>query len=186
MAFQFKVELKNVDNPSVWRRLLVPNNFTFFQFHKVLQAAFGWKTAHLFLFSPTGFGGHPIITVLNEESDPRHDLPSNKIRIDDIFTTPKQKYSYIYDFGDDWHHRITLEEITEEAITHADCLDGEGACPPEDCGGPGGYADIKKIMSITHHRDHKEMREWLKLQTGKTWDADKFDPESVRTALKKI
>ena len=185
MAFQFKVELKNVVKPSVWRRLIVPNNITFFRFHKVLQAAFGWKTTHLFLFSPGGYGAEPIITVIEEDSI-KDALPSDKMRLDDIFTTPKQKYSYVYDFGDDWFHRITLEEITEEEITRADCLAGEGACPPEDCGGPGGYEQLKKIMKITHHREHKEMRDWLRLQRGETWDADKFDLESVRTALQKI
>lgn len=185
MAFQFKIELKNVVKPSVWRRLIVPDNLTFFRFHKVIQAAFGWRTTHLFLFSPNGYGGEPIITVINEDSI-KGALPSDKIHIDDIFTTPKQKFSYIYDFGDDWHHNITLEEITEEEITRADCLAGEGACPPEDCGGAGGYADLKKIMQITHHRDHREMREWLKLQKGETFDADKFDLESVRTRLQKI
>jgi len=131
MAFQFKVELKNVVKPSVWRRLIVPDNLTFFRFHKVIQAAFGWRTTHLFLFSPNGYGGEPIITVIDEDSM-KGALPSDKIHIDDIFTTPKQKFSYIYDFGDDWHHNITLEEITEEEITRADCLAGEGACPPED------------------------------------------------------
>lgn len=186
MAFQFKVELKNVVKPSVWRRLIVPNDCTFFRFHKILQAAFGWKTTHLFLFAPNGYGSEPLITVLNDDSDKLHDLPSDKIQLDDIFTTPRQKYSYVYDFGDDWHHRITLEEITEEEITRADCLGGEGACPPEDCGGPGGYEQLKKIMQITHHREHKEMRDWLKLQKGETWDANKFDLESVRTALTKI
>ncbi len=58
--------------------------------------------------------------------------------------------------------------------------------PPEDCGGAGGYADLKKIMSITHHREHKETRDWLKLKPGETWDADNFDLENVRTRTQKI
>ena len=185
MAFQFKVELKGVEKPTVWRRLILPDNFTFFQFHKILQAAFGWKTTHLFLFSPTGYGGQPLITVLDDQSD-QYDLPSNKVRIDDIFTTPKQKYVYVYDFGDDWAHNITLEEITQQEITHADCIAGEGACPPEDCGGPPGYEHLKKVMKIPHHRQHLEIRHWLQLPMGETWDASKFDLESVRTALKKL
>jgi len=101
MAFQFKVELKGVVKPSVWRRLIVPNDCTFFRFHKILQAAFGWKTTHLFLFSPGGYGGEPIITVIDEDSI-KGSLPSDKMQVAHgffIFKEGKEEIDLPCNFG---------------------------------------------------------------------------------------
>src|SRR5438874_9232485 len=135
MAFQFKLQLKHITDPVVWRRVVVPEQFTFYKFHLVIQKAFGWENYHLFQFSPKGYSSQPIIGIPNPEA--MHEiLDSRKIKLHEIFTQPKQKFAYIYDFGDDWFHNILLEKITEEKKIRADCIDGGGTCPPEDCGGP--------------------------------------------------
>jgi len=54
MALQFKIQLKHIAEPVVWRRVVVPEEFTFLQFHMAIQFSFGWFDAHLFQFSPTG------------------------------------------------------------------------------------------------------------------------------------
>ena len=65
MAFQFRIQLKNVQKPPVWRRVIVPESFTFKQFHVVIQESFGWGNYHLFQFSPSGYGSEPIICNTN-------------------------------------------------------------------------------------------------------------------------
>ena len=43
MTLQFKIQLRSITNPPVWRRLVIPGDFTFHQFHQAIQEAFGWS-----------------------------------------------------------------------------------------------------------------------------------------------
>ena len=190
MAFQFKIQLKNITDPPVWRRLLVPEQFTFLRMHNVIQAAFGWEDYHLFLFSPRGYDSWPQIIIPDPEDDflfdKKNPLDAKKTKLSEIFSMPKQKYIYIYDFGDDWNHEIVLEKITEEKLLRADCLDGRGACPPEDCGGFGGYENLKIIMNDPRDPEYKSMKEWLGLVGKQKWEAEKFDLEAVKKKVSKV
>lgn len=185
MAFQFKIQLRDITHPPVWRRLLVPEQFTFQRMHKAIQAAFGWKGYHLYQFAPTGYGSRPVIGIPDPEWD-ADILNAAKIKLAEIFIMPKQKFTYIYDFGDDWFHQIMLEEITPAKLLRAECLAGKGACPPEDCGGPWGYANLKAILEDPKDREHKEMKEWLGLTKNEKWDAHAFDLEAAQKLVAKI
>lgn len=184
MMLQFKIQLKQLDNPTVWRRVIVPAQFTFYQFHKVIQAAFGWENCHLYQFSPKGYGSEPIIGEQGENHD-EEVLDSQKIKLSKIFTVPNQKFVYIYDFGDDWMHVITLEKINKDASIVADCIDGKGACPPEDCGGFYGYIDLKRILSNRKDPEHEEMKELLGLEEDEIWDANAFDVKQASEAVRR-
>lgn len=184
MAFQFKIQLRNITDPPVWRRLLVPEQFTFLRMHRVIQLAFGWKDCHLFQFSPNGYGGHPIVGIPDPEMGDTQD--AKKIKLSEIFTTPKQKFTYIYDFGDDWFHQINLEKITDDKLLRADCMAGIGACPPEDCGGPYGYENLKMILADPKDPEHAGMKEWLGLTKKQKWDAAAFDLEKTKVLVAKV
>jgi len=183
MTYQFKIQLKNVSNPTVWRRLQVPSDYSFEQFHNAIQYAFGWEFSHLFFFSPTGYNSHPIIEM-NYEGDPFYEplddysLDAMSTLLSEIFVKEKQKFTYLYDFGDDWKHQITLEKIlTDTKIEKPILLKGEGACPPEDCGGSWSYEVLKVTLADKKHPEHKEMKEWLGLRPRDNWDAAAFDME---------
>jgi hypothetical protein len=190
MTFHFKIQLKNITDPPVWRKLSVPAQFTFLRFHNVIQAAFGWDNYHLFQFSPKGYASWPVISIPQEEDEifafrgERHD--ASRLKLSDVFNMPKQKLVYIYDFGDDWKHQVTLEKITDEKILRADCTAGKGICPPEDCGGPWGYANLKEILNDPKDPEHKGMKEWLGLGPKQKWDAEKFDLEKSSAAVRKV
>jgi hypothetical protein len=186
MAFQFKIQLKYVTDPPVWRRLSVPENFTFLRFHKVIQAAFGWDNYHLFQFSEKGWGSEPRYGMPSNDMFDDGTEDSSKVKLSQVFDHPKQKYVYIYDFGDDWHHQITLEKITPDKITKADLLAGEGACPPEDCGGFPGYEALKAILADPEHPEHENMREWLGLEESDEWDAATFDLEHSKALVQRV
>lgn len=175
-----------ITDPPVWRRLSVPEQFTFHRFHSVIQAAFGWRNAHLFQFAPSERNSRTVIAVPNPEWDKEPVLDSKKTRLSDFFLAPKQKFVYLYDFGDSWIHAITLEEVLEEKNLRADCLAGKGACPPEDCGGSPGYANLKEILRDPKHSEHSEMKEWIGLTQSQNWDAEYFNLEKVRAAIQKI
>lgn len=94
---------------------------------------------------------------------------------------------YIYDFGDDWTHKITLEEITDAKALKASCIDGKGACPPEDCGGVWGYEDLKAVFEESPESDEaNELREWLCLEEDEIWDAKAFDLDEANEGVGEV
>lgn len=185
-SYQFKIQLQNISKPPVWRRLVVPEHFTFYQFHQVIQEAFGWQDYHLFQFSPGSFGTNPVIADPELLEDEDEIVDCYQIKIPDIFKSEGQTFSYIYDFGDDWHHQITLEKIIDGSLLHADCRAGKGACPPEDCGGSWGYESLKEAMANPKHPEHKELKNWLGLKKDETWDPTFFDLQGIQEALRQL
>jgi len=103
----------------------------------------------------------------------------------DIFKTENQKYTYIYDFGDDWVHSIILEKISDDKIKQSKCLAGKGFCPPEDCGGPWGYERIKDVLANPDHEEYQDTREWLGLEDDDddVFNPNEFDLESTNEIL---
>ena len=120
MILQFKIQLATV-KPPVWRRLVVPANFNFDKFHRVIQAAFGWQGYHLYQFSPKGYYSYPTIGIPSEDYEEEF-MDSKKLKLAKIFDSPGQHFVYLYDFGDDWVHKITLEVLLETKSTRAALL----------------------------------------------------------------
>jgi hypothetical protein len=184
-TFQFKIELDGVSDPKVWRRLTLPSNASFLHFHYIIQFAFGWEDDHLFSFSEELYG-LPEITELRGFDDDNEKLDAGELMLSEIFKNENQKFTYVYDFGDSWEHIITLEKILPETILYPGCLDGEGKCPPEDCGGAHAYHELKKILADKKHPEYKDYADWLGLRKGKSWDAAEFDIQKTREELKDI
>jgi len=40
-------------------------------------------------------------------------------------------------------------------------IDSQGTCPPENCGGPGVYANFCEAINNPKHPDHAEMKDWI-------------------------
>ena len=170
MPYLFKIQIQGI-NPPVWRQLLVPENITFSKFHNIIQIAFGWEDEHPYEFSPSGWGSNPTIGSQYEKYfGDGAEMDSNKVKLSDIFKNEKQTFTYIYDFGDEWIHKIVLEKITAEKLSKASCVDGDGACPPEDCGGALDYMDFLGIVRDPKHPQHHDMLEWVGLEEGETWE----------------
>lgn len=95
-----------------------------------------------------------------------------------VFRAPGDKVPYQYDFGDDWMHTVMLEEIvtTGKAIQRPTCVAGERACPPEDCGGPHGYAELLRALADREHDSHDELQQ----SVPRGFDPDRFDPRRVK------
>jgi hypothetical protein len=110
-TFQFKIELVHTENPVVWRRLLVPEDIDFDDFHLAIQAVFGWDFSHLYQFSAKGWGSKPYYQPLGEWAEDDGDMrDSEDYLISEVFKRAGQKYTYIYDFGDDWRTGITFAQ----------------------------------------------------------------------------
>ena len=177
-VYQIKITLREVSGPPVWRRVLVPADLTLGDLHEVIQQAMGWDDYHMHLFSKGGQDyGSP-------DPELRHASDKN-VLLSQLLTRPGGRLRYTYDFGDDWEHDIVLEE-TRTAVpeeTYPSCVAGQGACPPEDCGGAWGYAELKEILADPSHERHQDMLEWLGLNAGKDFDPEKFSVAEVNARL---
>ena len=78
--------------------------------------------------------------------------------------------AYEYDFGDGWEHELVVEAsaVADAATVYPACIAGEGACPLEDCGGPGGFAELKGLLAGPPSPERKEMRVWARITTPRT------------------
>ncbi|NCU04866.1 MAG: plasmid pRiA4b ORF-3 family protein [Chitinophagaceae bacterium] len=173
VGLQFYIELID-SRPYVWRRIVVPHDYTFYKFHLAIQGAFGWENCHLFHFSENGFLDKVCYAEIINDGNTAHDLVTKDARRSKIklVFVKQNDFVYIYDFGDNWKHRVVFERVVEEEIERPYCVAGGGACPPEDCGGLGGYAAMLKIFNTKDHPEQAEYSEWLGLVPGEKWDAD--------------
>ena len=177
-AMQLKVTLRGVSKPPVWRRLLVPADMRLDRLHEVIQTSLGWTDTHLHVFS-TAAGDYgvpePELGFRNERN----------ARLAQFLKQQGDRINYAYDFGDGWEHDIVLEQriVPDPGAQLPACVAGKGACPPEDCGGPWGYSDLKETLANPRHEDHDDMLEWLGLDSGEEFDATACDLVEINEVL---
>ena len=180
-AMQFRVELLDT-TPLVWRRILVPNNYSFWDLHCAITDVMPWKDYHLHMFTvrKPGKRKDEQIGIPDEDAcvgdPPIH--PGWRRLIKDYFIKDGQRAAYAYDFGDDWIHGVLFEGlvVVEPGVSYPVCLDGKMAGPPEDCGGLDGFVNFKKAMQDPRHPEHEELKTWF----GRPFDPNKFDAKAVR------
>ena len=178
MLYQIKVSLNGI-RPPIWRRLLVPGSISLKELHDVLQVAVGWTDSHLHQFVVRG--------TLYGRPDPefgRGCVNEKGVRLDGVLKAEKDAMTYEYDFGDGWQHKVVLEKILGSAVDGVapSCTAGARACPPEDCGGVWGYAELLKIISDASHPEHDERLEWL----GDQFEPERFDIVEVNSKLARM
>ena len=174
-TFELKVTLIGT-KPPIWRRFTVPSDITLPELHIVLQTVMGWYDSHLHGYYLRPARSRPLTRRNWKE------LPSESRKtLDAILRAPEVELMYEYDFGDSWLHEIELEKrIPGSSIeTTPTCIEGERACPPEDCGGVGGYEYLIDVLSDESHAEHEETLEWLEEE----FDSKVFDRDEVNQKL---
>lgn len=164
--------------PPIWRRLLVPSDTTLAELHHIIQDAMGWENCHLHQFEV----GDVSYT------DPAHD-PLDESQ-DEAQTTlaglkAGDHFVYWYDFGDDWFHDILVESVdqADPSVSYPRCVAGARACPPEDCGGPGGFDGLLQALADVKHPEYEEYRDWLEDMGAADYDPAHFDLNKVNRVL---
>jgi len=175
-VYLIKVTLRGM-RPPIWRRLRLPSTLNLGQLHHVLQVAMGWTNLHMHQFCVCGE------CIGAPDPDDLGDGPAfneRKFRLEQI-AQATSRFTYEYDFGDGWTHDIIIEraEVVAELLPDQICLEGRRACPPEDCGGPYGYANLVEALSNPKHPGYAEQREWV----GSHWHPDAFDLDAVNKQL---
>ena len=178
-AFDLNVRL-DLDGRDAIRKIRVPADITFEQLHKILQTAFGWLSYHLYCFGlfnkwSKNYYAKPDIELVMSEED--YAVNPNAIIMAGIklsdYIPEYGKILYTYDFGDDWHHYIELDDIIEDCEDDLPkLLYGEGDAPPEDVGGSGGFADFLEIISDPNNYEYEHTISWVKSVRWKPFDFD--------------
>lgn len=183
-AYQFKITLDK-SSPRIWRRIIVPEDYAFFDFHVAIQSAMGWTDSHLHAFYLTPKAGKERIVI--QYPDPEAEdfgeyaLDERKQKIRDYFGVRIKQCLYTYDFGDSWDHAILFERTipSRTGEKYPQCLAGANACPPEDCGGVYGYEHLQNILQNSMDPEYKDMVEWLCLEDPTDFDPATFDPLEI-------
>jgi len=166
-------------NPLVWRRLLVPETYSFWDLHVAIQDAMGWTDCHLHEFvvvDAKTLRGKRIGIPDEEFAGERPTLAGWKVPIARHLTHGSQPVRYLYDFGDDWNHTLEVEDILPaDGGSYPRCVAGAGACPPEDVGGTHGYAEFLHAIRDLRHPERAAMLTWA----GGRFDPLAFDPMQV-------
>ena len=144
----------------------------------------GWEDYHLYEFR---VGRDIAYGVADRDGDfpgssPR---PANKTTLADLLAKTRNKtFKYVYDFGDDWQHTVKLEALVapEPQTTYPRLLSAKGQCPPEDVGGPWGYAECLEAMADPKHERHAEMVDWR----GPDFDPSAVDEASIQKLLDRL
>lgn len=145
MIYELKVTLKHVGIP-VWRKIQLNENTTFYHLHRILQVVFDWDNNHLHSFFTNKINGKRAddLEITGENNDGFTDLFGGQVSYNehqemlaDWFKMSKDKITYVYDFGDDWHHEIVLSKQMEpeEGVNYPRCIGAKNAAPEEDTRG---------------------------------------------------
>lgn len=180
-VYQFKITLLGAE-PPIWRRIQV-KDCTLDQLHEHIQAAMGWTNSHLHEFEIKGERyGDP--ELLDDGFGGGDFLDSTRTNLSQILPKTKRRFAfkYEYDFGDSWEHQVSFEGSPpiDPKAKYPLCLEGERACPPEDCGGVWGYGDFLEAISNPKHSEHENMLDWI----GGQYDPEDFDPKQATKAMK--
>lgn len=171
---QLKITLRDL-HPPIWRRIQVRDNISFHKLHEIIQVVMGWANYHLYDFH------------VNEQrfSLPDGDwdenvIPSKKIKLNIL--KEKQKFDYTYDFGDCWEHQILVEKIIpdEMGLPHPICIKGKLSCPPEDCGGIGGYYNL---LNIKEDKNHPNYNDYIVNWLGEDFNPNNFNVDDINKEL---
>ena len=180
----FILKIRLVDSkPEIWRRFAVPGRITLDRLHDVIQIVMGWTDSHLHEFTI----GSKHYTEFPQKGDGM--LASEKYHLEALAKKRGRTFEYLYDLGDSWKHEITIEHNDIDPQQFPDpiiCIDGEGACPPEDVGGIYGYEEFCKVVSNPKHPELKDRMEWLGWSKDRLpYDPSVFDMQEVHLELAK-
>lgn len=159
-AFQLKIAIKK-SKPPIWRRVIVPTGITFSQLSMILNEVMGWSGYHMFEFE---FYHRELVIIENaEEYDgdgPFDHLEASTTLIRE-FMEENDWFTYTYDFGDDWQHRVTIEKIIDNwELDYPQVIKYKGDCPIEDGGG---------ILENPNHYDMEYVNQLLEQNYHYVW-----------------
>ena len=186
-VYQITITLLYSPYPA-WRRLLVPADINFEKFIHLMIVAMGWDDYHMHNFSIDGMeyegGVQGLDALLGMSMGKKKPRNAAKEKLSSVLQKG-QTGILEYDFGDGWEHLVKVEDVfakAPEGVKVPCCLEGQGACPPEDCGGIPGLEVLVELMEnpALDRNHYDELMEWL---GGVKFDKNEFDPREVNMRI---
>jgi Plasmid pRiA4b ORF-3-like protein len=174
-----RIELEDIQ-PLIWRRVAVRTSINLKSLHRVMQAAMGWLDSHLWEFAASG---QKYSLLIPDDTDWNERIKdAAKTKLSALLSVGVREIAYVYDMGDNWQHRIIVEnsKAAEPGVFYPQFLGGERRCPPEDCGGIPGYYEFLKNIASKHGPKRKAALDWY----GRSYDPDEIDERKVLADLK--
>lgn len=142
-----KIQLRGVSKPPLWREVQVPADINFLQLHEIIQALFGWGGFHLWQFEERPYSsgyriGMPSPHDAGWDDGPTDNADETPITI--VLKKKGDKMVYVYDFGDDWIHDISVKEVLDKKTEHPVCLKFKSGNPMDDIGGVYGLEEMRQ------------------------------------------
>ena len=180
-VYQLKITLQEIE-PAIWRRFQVRRQVRLDRLHLMIQVAMGWTNSHLHEFLIKGQRYRDLEQMCEDIDDPDMN-DEEEFRLAKL-VDEGDVFEYLYDFGDCWQHEILVEMLIEPelGIKYPRCLEGSGACPPEDCGGPWGYEELLEALGDPEHEDYENYRGWV----GEDFNPERFDVDEVNKVLRRV
>jgi hypothetical protein len=178
VTYRVRVDLDDT-SPPLWRRLELASDTHLDELHDVIQIAFGWTDSHLHRFSagPNPYPDTERYLSPFEVEEGEEGTPEGAVRLDEVLAEVGDTLYYLYDFGDDWLHSLTLEAVLprDDTAPRATCTAGRRPGPPEDCGGVPGYELFDAATDPTHAH-HSAARAEIARVHGPDLDVDRLAP----------
>ncbi len=177
------ISLSDIE-PRIWRRLQVSDAISLHELHLAIQGAFGWKNNHLHSFivkQGEVYSLRPSAFDFNAEDE---DGDSRSIHLYDLIQRQIKSFRYVYDMGDNWMHKIKIEQVQKKTrdILAPLCVDGARHGPPEDCGGSLGYEELLEALQDSQHPQHAEALRSL----TQSFDPQQFNLRQANAHIKKM
>lgn len=180
-----RMELRHL-KPKIWRRVDVPLSSTLMSLHHIIQAAMGWTGSHLFEFTVRGLS----YGDLDREADfaDWEVLDARKVKLQDLIGWGIKRFTYTYDFGDDWRHMISLGKprVGKADIDYPAFVGGARRCPPEDVGGFAGFEQFLEAVQDPTHQDNEDLTDWHESLYLRNFDPDDISEDYIRSQLARI
>ena len=152
VIYHLKIVLMDVA-PTIWRRFLVPASMTLPKLHRTIQIVMGWRTdcnRHKFHIAGQAYGSCELhgASVKDERRTLGELVPAlqpRHARLTRPISNVKSVFLYEYAMRDSWQHELRVEKVTRPNPDHRypRCVAGAWAGPPEGCGGPDGYRELR-------------------------------------------
>ncbi|MFC9915408.1 plasmid pRiA4b ORF-3 family protein [Streptomyces sp. NPDC127197] len=188
---QLKIVLHGT-RPPLWRRLVLPSDTSLGTLHDAIQVAFGWHGGHLHLFTDEfgrGYGDAARLTDIGPGFG-RGVGDEYATALGDVLAEEGARLHYVYDFGDDWEHRITLEKALPRpagAERTVRCVGGRRAdVPAEDIGGVWGLAEVLELLEAPDKAGHGPHGELVAELRAAGYDPAAFDRDGMTARLAQL
>lgn len=129
--YRFKVALDW--RKTTWRRIELRGDQTLDDLHVAIQRAFDWDNDHLYAFFLSGKAWDEASEYQSPYGEDGRSAAA--YRLEGLPLRPKQKIMYVFDFGDDLRHQVTLEAIVPGGVvarvTYPRITEQEGPNEPQ-------------------------------------------------------